>query len=189
MRIFERAGRENTAETLAIALEAAAQRDLGILVSSNTGETAEKLVALMEEKGVRVPVVMVGQVDGFSAPGARALEDGTRERLERAGVRIVRAAHALSGAERALSRKFSGAYPVEIVAHTLRMISQGTKVCVEIGMMAMDAGAAAYGKPVVAVAGTGRGADTAVILTPAYTADFLSTRVHEFLCKPGNYNA
>lgn len=108
--------------------------------------------------------------------------------LEAKGVRIVTAAHALSGAERALSRNFSGVYPVEIVAHTLRMLSQGTKVCVEIGMMAMDCGAVECGKPVVAVAGTGRGADTAVILTPAYTADFLSTKIHEMLCKPGLYD-
>ncbi len=189
MRIFEKAGRENTAETLALALEAAAEKGLGMLVSSNTGETVEALLRIMEEKGLRVPVVMVSQVDGFSAPGTRALSEETRERLERAGVRIVRAAHALSGAERALSRRFSGVYPVEIAAHTLRMFSQGTKVCVEIGMMAMDAGAVEYGRPVVAVAGTSRGADTALILTPAYTADFLSTRIHTFLCKPGGYEA
>lgn len=185
MRIFEKTGPENTRETLAVALEAASSRGLPLLVSSNTGKTVQTLLALMDETNLRVPVVMVGQVDGFSAPGERALTGEMRAALEGAGVRIVRAAHALSGAERALSRQFGGVYPAEIAAHTLRIISQGTKVCVEIGMMAMDAGALEYGRPAVAVAGTGSGADTALILTPAYTADFLSTRVHEFLCKPG----
>ena len=188
MHIFPEKGPKNTEETLRIALKAAAKQELPMLVSSNTGETVEKLLAIMEETGLSVPVVMGGQVDGFANPGTNALTAEKRAALESKGVKIVTAAHALSGAERALSRKFSGVYPVEIVAHTLRMLSQGTKVCVEIGMMAMDCGAVEYGKPVVAVAGTGRGADTAVILTPAYTADFLSTKIHELLCKPGLYD-
>ena len=91
---------------------------------------------------------------------------------------------ALSGAERGLSRKYSGIYPVEIVANTLRMLGQGTKVCVEIAMMALDNGAIAYGRQVIAVGGTGRGADTVCRLTPDYTADLLGTRIHEILCKP-----
>ena len=188
MHVFPENGPKNTEETLRIALKAAAERGLTMLVSSNTGETVEKLLAIMEETGLSVPVVMGGQVDGFSAPGTNALTAGKRAFLEGKGVKIVTAAHALSGAERGLSGKFSGVYPVEIVAHTLRMLGQGTKVCVEIGMMAMDCGALEYGKPVVAVAGTNRGADTAVILTPSYTADFLSTKIHEILCKPGLYN-
>lgn len=93
----------------------------------------------------------------------------------------------LSGAERGISRKFSGAYPVEIMAHTLRMFGQGTKVCVEIAMMALDNGAIELNKPVVCVGGSARGADTACIITPAYTADCLDTKIHEILCKPGLY--
>ena len=79
-------------------------------------------------------------------------------------------------------------YPVEIIAHTLRMISAGTKVCVEIGAMAMDAGVLEYGKPVVCIGGTGRNADTACVVTPSYTASILETKVNEFLCKPDFYS-
>ena len=70
------------------------------------------------------------------------------------------------------------------MANTLRMLGQGTKVCVEIAMMALDNGAIAYGRQVIAVGGTGRGADTICRLTPDYTADLLGTRIHEILCKP-----
>ena len=100
------------------------------------------------------------------------------------GVIVVTAAHALSGAERGLSKKFSGIYPVEIVANTLKMLGQGTKVCVEIAMMALDNGAIDYGKQIIAVGGSGRGADTVCRLTPEYTADLMGTKIHEILCKP-----
>ncbi len=55
--------------------------------------------------------------------------------------------------------------------------------------MALDADAIDYGKPVMAVAGSGEGADTAAILTPAYSANILDTIVHEIVCKPSLYPA
>ena len=187
MTVFTKPGIENTDATLRIALEAAAKHNLPIVMASNTGTTTEKLLELQQETGLSAPIVMVGQVYGFSQPGTDALTDEMREKLEAQGVKIVITAHALSGAERSISRKFGGVYPAELVAASLRMLSQGTKVCVEIGMMAMDCGALEYGKPVVAIAGSGRGADTVCILTPAYTASFLDTKIHEILCKPGLY--
>lgn len=187
MTVFSKPGTENTEAALRIALQAASEMDMPIVLASNTGATAETLLRLQKETGLSASIVMVGQVYGFSKPGTAALSDVTCAKLEADGVRIVVAAHALSGAERSISRKFGGVYPAELVANALRMFSQGVKVCVEVGMMAMDCGALAYGKPVVAVGGSGRGADTVCIMTPSYTADFLSTRIHEILCKPGLY--
>ena len=77
-----------------------------------------------------------------------------------------------------------GIYPVEIIAHSLRMLSQGVKVCVECGVMALDCAAIPYGEAIVAVGGTGTGADTACVLTPAGANAILECRVHEILCKP-----
>ena len=187
MTVFTTPGKENTETALRIALQKAAEQHMPIVVASNTGATVESLLQLEEETGLSAPIVMVGQVYGFAKPGTVALCDDTRRTLKAKGVKIVLAAHALSGAERSISRKFGGVYPAELVAATLRMLSQGTKVCVEIGMMAMDCGALEYGKPVVAVAGTGRGSDTACILTPSYTASFLDSKIHEILCKPSLY--
>jgi hypothetical protein len=64
------------------------------------------------------------------------------------------------------------------------MFGQGVKVCVEISVMAMDAGMIPYGERVIAVAGTGRGADTAIIIKPAHAKDILNTRIQEIICKP-----
>ena len=93
---------------------------------------------MQEALGTNVPMVMVGQAYGYPKQGVNIMTDERRAELTAAGVHIIHAAHALSGAERGISRKFSGAYPVEIMAHTLRMFGQGTKVCVEIAMMALD---------------------------------------------------
>lgn len=38
-------------------------------------------------------------------------------------------------------------------------------------------------KPVVALAGSHRGADTAIVVTPSYSASILDTVVHEMICK------
>jgi hypothetical protein len=64
------------------------------------------------------------------------------------------------------------------------MLGQGVKVCVEISISALDAGLIPFGKPVITVAGTGRGADTAALLTPAHANAIFETRIHEILCKP-----
>ena len=69
MTVFEKPGIVNTESTLRIALEAAVKHDLPILLSSNTGETAEKLLKLQEETGMHAKIAMVGQVCGFAKPG------------------------------------------------------------------------------------------------------------------------
>ena len=50
--------------------------------------------------------------------------------------------------------------------------------------MALDADVIEWGKPVVALGGTASGADTAIVITPGYSASILTTRIHEILCKP-----
>ena len=50
--------------------------------------------------------------------------------------------------------------------------------------MAANAGLVRTDEEAVVIAGTGRGADTAVVLLPANTSDFFNLRVLEMLCKP-----
>jgi len=93
----------------------------------------------------------------------------------------------LSGAERSLSNKFGGVSPIEIMAYSLRMLGQGVKVCVEISTMALDGGMIPYGEDIIAIAGTGRGADTAITLRPAHGANILDTKIKEIICKPKDW--
>jgi hypothetical protein len=63
-------------------------------------------------------------------------------------------------------------------------MGEGMKVVYEIAVMAADAGLARTDEEIIAIAGTGRGADTAVVLKPANARDFFDIRVKEILCKP-----
>jgi hypothetical protein len=182
---FDSPGPENTGETVKIAVREAVERRIPcIVVASNTGAAAKALTEEGRARNYGGKLICVTHVYGFEESGKNEFSDEDRAALEKQGVRFCTAAHALSGVERALSRKFQGTYPIEIIAHTLRMLGQGAKVCVEIAVMALDAGLVPYGKPVIAVGGTGGGADTAAILTPGYSSSVLDTRIHEILCKP-----
>ncbi|MDR3121301.1 MAG: hypothetical protein LBU58_08225 [Clostridiales bacterium] len=176
--------KDNTRRALEIAIDEAVRLSAPLLVATTFGATAVEALRMAQARGIADRLFIITHVYGSRGPGVNAMLEEHRKVLTDAKANLITAAHALSGAERALSTRFSGAYPVEIIAHTLRMFSQGVKVAVEIGAMALDAGAIPYGAPVVAVGGTGHGADTVTVLTPAYTQDIFSTKIHELLCKP-----
>lgn len=177
---FDSIGRDNTALTVELALRKALERGIRhVIVASNTGDTAK---LFMNDKGIRI--TMVSHANGFAADGENELDKETRSELEAAGIRVLTATHVLSGAERGIRRVFGGISPVEVIAQSLRMLGQGAKVCVEISVMALDAGCIPFGEPVVAIAGSARGADTAIIVTPAHAAKIFDLRINEIICKP-----
>ena len=53
-------------------------------------------------------------------------------------------------------------------------------------VMATDAGLLRRGESVIAVAGTGRGSDTALVMQAASSQHMAKLRVNEMLCKPLN---
>ena len=172
-------GKECTEETVKLALEMAAERGIKhIVVSSNSGFSADKFL------GTELNIICVTHANGFASPGENEMELDVRKKLEQNGIKVLTTTHVLSGAERAFSTKFGGLYPVEIMANTLRLFGQGVKVCVEIAVMALDAGLIPYGERIIAVGGTGRGVDTAIILKPGHAKEILSTRIEEIICKP-----
>ena len=179
---FDRQGPQNTEATLKLAMGAAREEGIHkVVVASYSGETALKLAEL-EHEGIRL--ICVARARGKTGRPDGNLSGAMRQELEARGVTICTAAHALSGAERGLSSRLGGYGPVEVAAHALRILGQGMKVCVEISMMAADAGLVELHEPIVAVAGTGHGADTAVVIRPAPTAEFLDSKVDRIICMP-----
>jgi len=184
MKVFEKPGPGNTDETCRIAIEKAMQLDAPIVAASTEGNAGARLCAIAKEMGFTGSIVVVTHAYGSWKPGEIALKDENRKAMVESGARLVTAAHALSGVERGISTKFQGVYPVELMANTLRMLSQGIKVVVEIGSMALDAGAIAYGPDIVCMGGTGKGLDTAVVMKPAHANIIFETKIHEVLCMP-----
>ncbi len=167
-------------ETARIAVEGAKARGIRhLVVASSSGATAE----LFRDCGLQVTVVTLAY--GSKEPGKNVMEEAERQKLKDWGFSVCTAAHALSAAERAISGAAGGMYPLEIVANTLRMFSQGTKVCVECSAMAMDGDYLPFGEDVVAVGGTSLGCDTALVLRPSYSSKLFATKVKEVLCLPG----
>lgn len=177
---FEKPGKDNTEQTLALALERA--RILGldeVVVASTTGATAYQAHEMFQG----FTIVVVTYHCGFKAPFESVMSAQTRADLETKGLRVVSATHALSGVERAVAKKHGGIYPALLIADTLRLFGQGTKVAVEIAIMAADAGTLS-GKDIVSIGGSGRGADAALVLKPANQSDLFDMKIREIICKP-----
>jgi len=194
---FEKPGKENTVETLKIARDAAKERGIDtVLVSSTTGWTA--LEALKVFKGSGLKLIFVTHQTGYREPGVQLLPPDTQRKLEEAGATVYTGTDVLTGTvEIGMSRQRpprtapqEGRLPwivppvSTIVAHTLRLFSQGVKVCVEIAMMAADSGLVPVDKPVVSVAGSHAGSDTAMVITPSTSNRIRDMKLHEILAKP-----
>ena len=180
---FEEKGKVNTQQTLDLAFGRA--KELGIteaVVATSSGDTAYK--ALEVFKGFTVTAVTYHC--GFRAPFENVMENSVKADLEKKGVKVVQCSHALSGLERSVAKKNGGIYPALLIADTLRLLGQGVKVAVEITVMAADAGALS-GKDVVAIGGSAKGADAALILTPAHMTTFFDMKIREVICKPRNF--
>jgi hypothetical protein len=176
---WKSAGAVHTEKTVELALRKAAEYGIkSVVVASNSGKTAELLAEKAEN------VVCVTHANGFKEPGVNEMSAEQREFLVSKKVKVLTTTHVLSGAERGISRKFGGAFPVEIMANTLKFFGQGVKVSVEIAVMALDAGLIPYGEDIIAIGGTGRGADTAVVIRPAHAANIFDTYIAEVICKP-----
>lgn len=184
MMLFENKGIINTEKTLEIALQEAIKRNTDIVVATTGGNCAKAMKELADQSSFKGKIIAVTHAYGFSKPGENTISRELREQLKEMGIILVTASHVLSGAERGLSNKYQGVYPVQIIADTLRMLSQGVKVCVETSVMALDAGELDYGKPVVCIGGSGRGADTVAIVTPAHANHILDTKINAIIAKP-----
>jgi hypothetical protein len=194
--IFEKPGKEHTEETLRVALEAAKERGIDtVVVSTTTGTTGEKAVEVF--KGSRIKLVFVTHQSGYRGSGIQLVPAETKKKLEKTGT-VVTCTDVLTGGvdvgmgrqRPEVSEPQQGSLPFIVppvnvlVANTLRLFSQGIKVCAEVAMMAADCGAVQVGKPVVCVAGSHAGADTAMVISPAESNRMRDLKLHEILVKP-----
>ncbi len=181
---FDRKGPVNTNRTLEIALACCKEREIKkIVIASSTGETALKLY---EKAGDSVEIISVTYCAGSRFREEVEGFEKNRDSLIAKDIRIVRGLHALSGLERGFESRYkTGFIPLNIVSDTLRMFSQGAKVCVEISVMAAEHGLITPDEDIIAVGGSGKGADTAMVIRPAFAANFFDTKIKAILCMPG----
>jgi len=181
---FQTPGKQNTEALLKLVKAYAKANGIkDIVVASTTGKTGVKASRLF--KGLNL--VVVTHFVGFKELGISEFNEENRKQILKNGAKIHTATHALSSAERAVRGKFGTIMPLEIIANTLRLFGEGTKVCVEIALMAADAGLIPVDRDVIAIAGSSRGCDTALLVKPVNSSRFFDLKVREVIAKPRDF--
>ncbi|MBT4510946.1 MAG: hypothetical protein HOC20_01875 [Chloroflexi bacterium] len=172
---FEKRGEVNTQQVLALAKERAQARGISkVVLASTRGEAAK--VAAEAFKGTDIQLVVIPWQFGFADTQPFPQELVTE--LESAGHRVH------FGTMLFHTENLYGNKVPEHMANLLRIFGQGTKVCIEIIMMACDGGCVVPGEQVIAIAGTASGADTAMVALAASSTKMPRIRVNEYICKP-----
>lgn len=181
---FDRAGQGNTATVVEVVQERCAELGIAhVVVASDSGETALRLWEALQDTGVSL--ISVPEHAGYAGGDAPSITPEKRKELEEKGVHVLICAHALSGVGRSITKKFGGITPTEIIAHTLRRFGgDGIKVAVEVAVMAADAGLIPTDREIIAVGGSGSGADAAIVLKAAHMSNFFDLEIREILAKP-----
>jgi uncharacterized protein len=178
-------GGENTEAVLAAAKKRAKELKIrDIVVATNHGGTAIKAKEAFADP--KLNLVAVGICEGYRENGW-CFTDEEKMRLEKAGIKPLVASHVLGDGVASSFTEKSGAKSIEeVVRDTLYRFGQGMKVCVEVTMMAADAGLIPMDREVMAIAGTSTGTDTCIIVKPAYPRKFSELEIREIVAKPRN---
>ena len=179
--LFEEPGPGNTEATLQAARRRA--QELGItqfVVASSTGRTALEAAKILGGQGKVIGIHLGrGLWEKYCGPDPELVAQA-----EALGVTFFTGLHSLMGAVDAALAELGDLPGTHIIAHTYYTFCQGLKVAVEDVLMAADAGLLKMDEEVISLAGTSEGADTAIVVSPAYPSACFSLRVREILAKP-----
>lgn len=183
---LESTGKENTQLVIDAAIKRAQELDIKqIVVASTTGYTALEMAKAA--KGKNLKIICVSYQYGVKGDGKWEMDLDTLKELQNMGVEVVVQSHLFSGIERAISNKLGGASRVDVISNTLRsLFGQGFKVVAEITMMAADSGKIPVSSEteVIAIGGTGHGADVAVVIRPSHSQKFFDAQIREIIAMP-----
>lgn len=183
---FDKPGKENSEKTLEIVKEEATKRGIKyVVVASTVGDTGVQAARLLKDTDIKV--IAVTHSTGHAKPGMQLINGEMKTEIESLGGVVFTGTDTFTGYEIAMGKRgwFS---PQALISAVLRMFGQGMKVCVEIVAMAADAGLIPVeDEDVIAVAGTGRGADTAVVIGATSTNQLFDMKIREILAKPRQF--
>jgi uncharacterized protein len=200
IRYFERPGPVNTRETLECCKRRAEELGLNtVILASLRGESASLALEAFEGSGLNIVAITIPPgafwvVDSLNndiwrdIPEFRAqkeewekagvervrmdMDEETAARLAGSGVTVVRGTIPFYGIGTSLTARFKGMNYEQYFTEALRLLSGGTIVCVEVALMAADAGVIPAGVEVVVAAGTSMGLDSALVIRPSTSLTF-----------------
>jgi len=160
---FDAPGEENTSDVFDCAKERASELGIKhILIPSVRGVSAEK--ALDFFASADVTLFFVGTDPTRFSPE-------TKKRIDDAGFKL------------AFYKEVDYQY-LDEVKNAFRRFGQGTKVAVELTLIATQVEIVEPGTEVVALGGSSKGLDTALVIKAATSDEFYELEIREILCKP-----
>jgi len=178
---FEKPGYINTQSTLEVLVEGIKEYGIRqIVIASTYGDTGLEAARMLQN--MDVSLVVITHNFGFRKQGDREMSREVQHQIESMGAIVHTGTMPFRSIGTAIKEKQEYSQQ-DLVANTLRVFGQGIKVCVEIAMMAADAGLI---RPddILTMAGTGRGADTVALIEPRSTNKMFDLKVKHILTKP-----
>ena len=171
---FDEPGEENTQLVIQAVSQRLAASGIGkVIIASTSGETA---VEFAHSLGDTAELVCISE-----APYRRelseewpCLQQEFGQELERLGVAIIDTAPYVFQNSVLEGAAWSGDSPERLVKETLYSFGQGMKVAVEVALIGVSCGYVTPYEDVIAVGGSGKGADTAIVLRATYPACMFS---------------
>ena len=192
---FAHPGKRNTDAVVQAVIERLRVGDLEtVVVASTTGHTALRLSEGLERAGLAgITLISVGETPLVKEWGPAEwplLKPEAKQALEARGVIVADRIPYLLHSSVLDSSPWQAPSAEEILRETLYAFGQGMKVAVEVTLIAVASGFLEPYQDVIALGGTSRGADTAIVLRATFPNHVFSQdaakrlRIREVLCKP-----
>ena len=191
VKYFDKPGPENTDEVLSAVSKRAEELQINdIVLATRLGNTALQAGEFFKYSNFNI--FAITHQYGYAKSGKWFISDEIYNKINLLGVKIATATMPFSTMGKLFRPDwkpqqypiYNTMFPYDIIADTLRMFSQGMKVCVEIVVMAADMGLIPIEKEIISIAGTNRGADTAVVIKPAHIHRIYDLRILEIIAMP-----
>lgn len=185
---FGKPGKANTDKVVEVVGKRLEEGDLDtVIVASTTGYTA---LALAQALGDRARIISVAETPLIREWGAEypCLDTKTKAELERCGVIVADRIPYLFHSSVLDYSKWNAPTPEIIMCETLYAFGQGLKVAVEVMFIAVASGFVEPYGDVIAIGGSSRGADTAIVMNATFPNHAFSKdaqkrmRIKEILC-------
>ncbi|MHA2304624.1 MAG: pyruvate kinase alpha/beta domain-containing protein [Candidatus Hodarchaeales archaeon] len=186
---FDRKGKRNTEQTLKLAYQEAIKSGITtIVVASTKGNSALEAIRTFQDKAFKL--IIVTHHSGFREEVDNEFSPDLMKKIKekRPNTVFLTGTHAFAGLERSFRVSHDTILPVEMIAIVLRRcFGDGTKVAMELAIMASDAGLANPNLDIICIGGTGQGLDTAWIIKPSYSNRLFDLKMKIPICKPENF--
>jgi hypothetical protein len=187
---FRYCGEVNTEKVLRLAKKRC--EELGIhqvVIASETGRSALKAVEVLRGTGVQIIVVTHYPAKTWGPQGdipiglRRAEYTEILKELVENGVKVAQGSLPFAPPSRSIEWDYPT--PEGVVDKTLELFGAGTKIAIEVAIMATDAGEVPEGEEIITCAGTFKGLDTALVVRATYSMNFFKDfEIREVIARP-----